>query len=494
MRALIIPAGRVILAAMRSPKTSQKMRALNIPTGRAILATCNSSWLVRRTTMILAFVAALLFSSFLQYAIAGDIYWTQIAGPSGTHSIQRAHADGSDVQTVLTGLQHPRGMAVDIANGRMYWMEPGILKIRSANLDGSNITDVVATDDSAAGLALDPHGHKIYWTDQNGVAINSGQKTARIRRANLDGSNVEDLVTQNLTQPVGIALDLLRGKIYWTNLERSFDGLGEIQRCNLDGSGVENVATGIDEANGLAIDVLHGKLYWTELRTKTIQRANLDGSQIENLVTGLGGPTTVGLNVREGKLYWTSAGPGIPANLVQRADLDGTNVETLVSGGAASFFPWGIAVDDDPDTDGDGIPDRFETGTGIYVSPQDTGTDPNKTDTDGDGLSDGQEVIIHHTNPNLRDTDGDGFDDGFEVATGFSPTSAASTPDALSNIRTAAEYRFNAALGVSYRIEASTDLANWQTIETNIIGTGGVITRFYSIEGQPRRFFRSRRN
>lgn len=146
------------------------------------------------------------------------------------------------------------------------------------------------------------------------------------------------------------------------------------------------------------------------------------------------------------------------------------------------------------DTDGDGIPDRYETGTGIYVSPTNTGTNPTNPDTDGDGLNDGQEVNTYHSNPVVRDTDGDGFDDGFEVSTGFSPTSSASTPDALSSIRTAAEYRFNAANGNSYRIEASTDLANWSTIETPIIGAGGVITRFYSIEGQPRRFFRSRRN
>lgn len=149
---------------------------------------------------------------------------------------------------------------------------------------------------------------------------------------------------------------------------------------------------------------------------------------------------------------------------------------------------------EDPDTDGDGIRDRFETGTGIYVSPEDTGTSPTKADTDGDRLTDGREVYIYHTNPNRKDTDGDGFDDGFEVSTGFDPTSAASTPESRSTILSAAEYRFNAALGVSYRIEASTDLANWQTIETNIIGTGGVIPRFYSTEGQLKRFFRSRRN
>ena len=149
---------------------------------------------------------------------------------------------------------------------------------------------------------------------------------------------------------------------------------------------------------------------------------------------------------------------------------------------------------DYPDTDGDGIPDEYETGTGIYVSPTNTGTSPTNSDTDGDGLTDGQEVNTYHSNPNLADTDGDGFSDGFEVSTGFDPTSPASTPEALSAIYAAVEYRFNAANGISYRIEASTDLQNWSTIETPIIGAGVAVVRFYSTVGQPKRFFRSRRN
>ena len=46
----------------------------------------------------------------------------------------------------------------------------------------------------------------------------------------------------------------------------------------------------------------------------------------------------------------------------------------------------------EPDSDEDGIPDRFETGMGIYVSPEDTGTSPTNPDTDGDDLTDGAEV------------------------------------------------------------------------------------------------------
>lgn len=44
------------------------------------------------------------------------------------------------------------------------------------------------------------------------------------------------------------------------------------------------------------------------------------------------------------------------------------------------------------DTDSDGLDDTVETNTGVYVSPTDTGTDPNTADTDGDGVPDGLEV------------------------------------------------------------------------------------------------------
>jgi hypothetical protein len=127
-------------------------------------------------------------------------------------------------------------------------------------------------------------------------------------------------------------------------------------------------------------------------------------------------------------------------------------------------------------------------------------TDPNNADTDGDGLDDGAEQAAG-SNPLLTDSDGDGFDDGFEVNAGFNPTLASSTPDALASLRIvpasiplAVEFRFNATGGVSYRIETSTDLANWGTVEAAIIGQGAAVTRFYSTENLPQRYFRVRKN
>ena len=59
----------------------------------------------------------------------------------------------------------------------------------------------------------------------------------------------------------------------------------------------------------------------------------------------------------------------------------------------------------DQDDDGDGLFDSYETGTGVYVSAFDTGT-----------------------NALLEDTDGDGYTDGFEILAGTDPNDAASNP------------------------------------------------------------------
>jgi len=144
----------------------------------------------------------------------------------------------------------------------------------------------------------------------------------------------------------------------------------------------------------------------------------------------------------------------------------------------------------DPDSDGDGIPDSSETGTGIYVSPFDTGTDPNNPDTDGDGLSDGDEVFRYGTDPLNPDTDGDGFLDGYEVQTGKSPTDPLDKPALVAEVRTAIEFTFPAAIGKTYRIEDSLDMKSWGPVEGGIVGNGGDITRFYSTRNKEKRFFR----
>lgn len=83
-----------------------------------------------------------------------------------------------------------------------------------------------------------------------------------------------------------------------------------------------------------------------------------------------------------------------------------------------------------PDSDGDGLLDGVENGTGIWKSATETGTDPLKADSDGDGLSDGDEDFSQPTgtDPNKADTDGDAYPDNVELTAGTDPRLASSNP------------------------------------------------------------------
>ena len=162
---------------------------------------------------------------------------------------------------------------------------------------------------------------QMYWTIAKAGA-------SAIQRANLDGSQVEDLVTTGLSLPGGIAVDLAGGKMYWTDW-----GLDAIYRADLDGSNVEPLITGSTPAHGVSLwtqqaaKCLDDRFYWRV--DGEIQCANLDGSNVQTLVTGLYWPQYITLDVAGGKMYWTVAEAG--ASAIQRADLNGANVENLVT-------------------------------------------------------------------------------------------------------------------------------------------------------------------
>lgn len=232
-----------------------------------------------------------------------------------------------------------------------------------------------------------------------------------------------------------------------------------------------------------------GRPAWTD---RTVQHA-LEDREGHLWIASLGGGVFQHDADGDGmpNAYETAHGLNPNSNDAEQ-DLDNDGLKNLAE------FQRGTAANK-TDTDGDGLKDGVETGTGVYVSPADTGTNPLKNDTDNDGLGVAVETnsgnYVSSTNtgtdPSKPDTDGDGFSDGLEVGAGFNPTQLDSTPAGTSSIRTAVEFQFFAAPGVSYRIEGSADLQTWTTVEAASPGAGNRVTRLYSTEGKPFRFFRA---
>lgn len=170
---------------------------------------------------------------------AGKVYW----GDQGNGSTTRANLDGTSPQATPPG-GFFRGIAIDSTGGLLYRsIATGVSTgtIVRSNLDGSAATTIIssaAPSFKPGSLALDAAGGKIYWTDP---------VTQFVRRANLNGTNVQDLFNATaLGTPRGIALDLLAGKVYWgQDIENEGFQFGEIHRMNLDGSSPETIASGL---------------------------------------------------------------------------------------------------------------------------------------------------------------------------------------------------------------------------------------------------------
>lgn len=127
------------------------------------------------------------------------------------------------------------------------------------------------------------------------------------------------------------------------------------------------------------------------------------------------------------------------------------------------------------DQDGDGLANAVETGTGVFVSSSDTGSDPYAADSDGDGYPDGSEVsgasaLGHPSNPNVPNYSNMAVPGSFNLPVAWQPNGAANSPttsmspestDLAGQYRWILDYKFGpgqfGALGFKFTTDGSFD-------------------------------------
>jgi hypothetical protein len=280
-------------------------------------------------------------------AVSGRSYYLAISTPKSICNSRVWHYATNSFPLWETWASDPGGLAV--ASGLVYWPDPSTDTIGRATTAGVMQSSISAPTVTTF-IAVDAAGGKIYWADRGSSGVSE-----KIRRSNLDGTGVQDLLdnTSSLSPSdcTGIALDTVAGKLYWS---RSI--YGQINRCNLDGTNVEQVIldyapncptctpvsspnptpTGTFAPSSLAVDNAGGKVYWANNLLDRIERANLDGTGRETLLAGAGS-RAIALHISAGKIYWTNTAAG----KVQRSNLDGTGIEDFVS----TPLPAAIAID-----------------------------------------------------------------------------------------------------------------------------------------------------
>jgi sugar lactone lactonase YvrE len=259
--------------------------------------------------------------------------------------------DGSDLKTIVTvGRKIPDGLVVDPDAGHIYWTNMGIPNandgsVMRADLDGANITTIVPNGGTHTPkqLQLDKKNGKLYWSDREGM---------RVMRANLDGEKLETLVdtSQGDLRPgsdatkwcVGIALDVDRGQLYWTQKGPDNAGLGRIFRAGIDPKGqdptnrkdIELLYDRLPEPIDLDFDLANRMMYWTDRgdppRGNTVNRAPMDAQSgrredpaiiFTHLMEGIG----LALDLKNARMFLTDLGGS-----VYRCNLDGSEKKALL--------------------------------------------------------------------------------------------------------------------------------------------------------------------
>ena len=240
---------------------------------------------------------------------------------------------GDTAENFLPRVQNATGLALELADRKIYWTEDtggDTGAVKRANVDGSNLQLLATLQSVPTSIAVHAANRKLYWTNARG----------RIQQADLNGQRIRNLL-QDLKDPGNMTVDATGGKIYWTDWT---EGKNRIRRANLNGKNVQNVANNLESIGGIAI--AGNTIYWTEITGEDsgkLSRANLNGSNARTLAELQHAPCCIAVDPVGSKLYWTDADGNI-----RSSDLNGEDVQDVASSLASAIALVLGSVDDAP--------------------------------------------------------------------------------------------------------------------------------------------------
>ncbi|MEQ9413538.1 MAG: hypothetical protein RIF39_06890, partial [Cyclobacteriaceae bacterium] len=279
---------------------------------------------------------------FLDIAVdegTGTVYFVESAG-----SITQMNFDGSVRSSTPISVSSPFSLALDAANGKMYWVDG--TAINRANLDGSSMETIHPFLDSPQFLALDLTSEappRIYWTEN----VGGGGGDDEIHRVDFSGDDFEIIYSGFSDEISGIEIDEANNYVYWTDATKAEVIRGVIGEGGLS-TNEKLIEFNPSSAAGLfdiALDLPNNTIYYTHGNaergfTNKISKADISAPDpnttvIEIIDTGLEEPFGIDLDLANGKIYYiTNRVSTGTSRQLYRADLDGGNVELVYQTGS----------------------------------------------------------------------------------------------------------------------------------------------------------------
>lgn len=220
----------------------------------------------------------------------GSTTFTVRFDPTSTGSRAATVSISSNVQ----GAKNPYTFNVTGSSSfapKVYWTNRDTRTIMRANLDGSNVELLLSTTGYPVGIAIDQVNHKMYWAEITGAPLG-------IYCANLDGTS--KTLVYSTPFPIGVAVDPANSKLYWS----SFD-LTSIGMMNVSGTSPTTFTVGYPVI-GIAVDPNSDNLYWSNFTSppSIMQGSKTSLSAGTTFAWGMSPTYGVALDLTNNLIYW----------------------------------------------------------------------------------------------------------------------------------------------------------------------------------------------
>ncbi|HZW10809.1 MAG TPA: DUF5050 domain-containing protein [Phycisphaerales bacterium] len=191
--------------------------------------------------------------------------------------------------------------------------------IRRIQTDGTDLRTLSSmVGDGLRGIAIDLPRNRVYWSD-----VDLGE----IFRGPIESPGDGEAIVSGLAFPVDIGVDSDRQRLAWI-------GAGSdttLQSSNLDGDNQVVLASDVSSA-ALAMDELSGYVYFEDRTTAergAIRRVHLDGTGLETIIDDVPTATDLAIDSLNGYVYWGSSAGFDNTGGIYRVQFDGTGFEEV---------------------------------------------------------------------------------------------------------------------------------------------------------------------